>query len=76
MNEQLHAPADLERARGTNWVGGWVGPTAGLDYVKKRRILTLPGIEPLFLGRLARCSLLRHLTNDDFYCLYIYLLTM
>jgi hypothetical protein len=26
-----------ERAPGTHWIGAWVGPTAGLDTVKKRR---------------------------------------
>jgi hypothetical protein len=24
---------------GTNWIGGWVGPRAGLDAVAKRKIL-------------------------------------
>jgi hypothetical protein len=27
-----------ERASGTPWVGGWVGPRAGLDAVEKRKI--------------------------------------
>jgi hypothetical protein len=31
---------------GTHWIGGWVGPRAGLDAVEKRRILPLPGTEP------------------------------
>jgi hypothetical protein len=26
-----------ERAAGTHWIGGWVGPRAGLDAVEKRR---------------------------------------
>jgi hypothetical protein len=30
-----------ERAPGTHWIGGWVGPRAGLDDVKKRKILSL-----------------------------------
>jgi hypothetical protein len=30
----------------THWIGGWVGPRAGLDDVGKRKILPLPGIEP------------------------------
>jgi hypothetical protein len=30
-----------ERAHGTHWIGGWVGPTAGLDAVAKRKILSL-----------------------------------
>jgi hypothetical protein len=28
-----------ERAPGTHWIGGWVGPRAGLDAVQKRKIL-------------------------------------
>jgi hypothetical protein len=27
-----------ERAFGTHWIGGWVGPGAGLDAVVKRKI--------------------------------------
>jgi hypothetical protein len=27
-----------ERAPGTHWIGGWVGPRAGLDTVVKRKI--------------------------------------
>jgi hypothetical protein len=27
-----------ERVPGTHWVGGWVGPRAGLDAVVKRKI--------------------------------------
>jgi hypothetical protein len=27
-----------ERTPGTHWIGGWVGPTAVLDAVLKRRI--------------------------------------
>jgi hypothetical protein len=30
---------------GTHWIGGWVGRTAGLDDVEKRKFLTLPGLE-------------------------------
>jgi hypothetical protein len=26
--------------------GGWVGPRVGLDDVKKRKFLTIPGFEP------------------------------
>jgi hypothetical protein len=35
-----------ERAPCTHWIGGWVGPRAGLDAVEKRRVLPLRGIEP------------------------------
>jgi hypothetical protein len=34
-----------ERTLGTHWMGGWVGPRAGLDDVEKRKFLTLPGLE-------------------------------
>jgi hypothetical protein len=33
-----------ERATGTHWIGGWVGPTAGVD-VEKRKIFPLMGFE-------------------------------
>jgi hypothetical protein len=33
-----------ERALTTQWIGGWVGPRAGLDDVEKRKFLTLPGL--------------------------------
>jgi hypothetical protein len=39
---------------GTYWIGGWVGPGAGLDDVEKRKFLTLPGLELRLLGRPAR----------------------
>jgi hypothetical protein len=41
VSGQLHAPAALpprERAPGTHWIGGWMGPTAVLDTVVKRKI--------------------------------------
>jgi hypothetical protein len=28
----------------THWIGGWVGPRAGLDEMEKRELLTLPGL--------------------------------
>jgi hypothetical protein len=34
-----------ERARGTHWIGGWVGPRTGLDDVERTQILALPGLE-------------------------------
>jgi hypothetical protein len=37
-----------EKAPGTYWLGGWVGPRASLNGVP------LPRIEPQFLGRPAR----------------------
>jgi hypothetical protein len=41
VSGQLHAPAALpprERASGTHWIGGWVGPRAVLDAVVKGKI--------------------------------------
>jgi hypothetical protein len=43
-----------ERAPGTHWIGGWVGPRAGLDNVEKRKFLTIPGLEIRPLGHAAR----------------------
>jgi hypothetical protein len=34
----------VERAPGTYWIEGWVGPKTGLDDVH-RQILSLPGLE-------------------------------
>jgi hypothetical protein len=44
MSGQLHDPAALtpgERALDTHWLGGWMGPRAGLDDVERRKFLTL-----------------------------------
>jgi hypothetical protein len=40
-----------ERDPCTHWLGGWVGPRAGLDDVEKRKFLTLsvPELRPLGL---------------------------
>jgi hypothetical protein len=35
--------ASREKDPVTHWIGGWVGPTAGLAKVEKRKILLLPG---------------------------------
>jgi hypothetical protein len=40
-----------ERAPGTLWIGGWVDPRASLDDMKKRKFLTLLGLELRPLGR-------------------------
>jgi hypothetical protein len=40
VNGQLHTPAALpsgERTPGTLYIGGWMGPSAGLDAVAKRK---------------------------------------
>jgi hypothetical protein len=36
-----------EAAPCTHWTGSWVGPTASLDAMEKRKILPLSGIKPL-----------------------------
>jgi hypothetical protein len=50
-----------ERARGAHWIGGPVGPRAGLDDVENRKHLTLPGLELQHLGRPARSQSLYRL---------------
>jgi hypothetical protein len=38
MSGQLHASAVLlpgERFTDIHWIGGWVGPTAGIDAIEK-----------------------------------------
>jgi hypothetical protein len=58
MSGKLHDPAASsppgERASGTKWIGGWVEPRAGLDDLKKRKFLTLPGLELRSICRPAR----------------------
>jgi hypothetical protein len=66
VSGQLHAPATLLPGKsppGTLWVGGWVGPRASLAAVKKRKILTLPGVKP---SRPARSPSLYRLNYLDF----------
>jgi hypothetical protein len=48
-----------ERALGTHWIGGRLGPGAGLDDVEKRKFSTLPGLEPQPLGPARSQSLYR-----------------
>jgi hypothetical protein len=46
VSGQLDAPAAIPRgdgAPGTHWLKGWVGPTAGLDAVEKRKFLVRVG---------------------------------
>jgi hypothetical protein len=50
-----------ERAPGNHWIGGWVDPRADLDYVEKRKFLTLPGLELQPLGRPANSQSLYRL---------------
>jgi hypothetical protein len=48
-----------ERVSGTHWIGGRVGPRAGLDYMEKRKFLTLPGLELRPIGQARSQSLYR-----------------
>jgi hypothetical protein len=50
-----------ERAPGTHWIGGWVGPRAGLDDVEMRKFLIVPGLELRPLARPARSQSLYRL---------------
>jgi hypothetical protein len=43
-----------ESVPGTHWIGGWVGPRAGLDAAEKRTFLTLPKLELRPVGRPVR----------------------
>jgi hypothetical protein len=61
----------VEIAHCTHWIRGWVGPTAGLDAGKKRKILAClesnPGRKPLSLS-------LYRLSYSDFFrslCTYL-----
>jgi hypothetical protein len=41
VSGQIHAPAALplkEKDPGAHWIGGWVGPKAGLDSVVKVKL--------------------------------------
>ena len=43
VSVQHHAPG---KEAGAQWKGEWVGPTADLDHMEKRKSLALPGFEP------------------------------
>jgi hypothetical protein len=43
-----------EKYLSTHWIGGWVGPRTGLDYMKKRKFLPPPGLDLRPIGRPAR----------------------
>jgi hypothetical protein len=38
---------------GTHLLGGYMGPTAGLEFVKEKTFLPLPGLEPLTMQAVA-----------------------
>jgi hypothetical protein len=46
VSGQLRAPAALPAGKvpSTHWIGGWVGPRAGLDYMEKWKFLILLGL--------------------------------
>jgi hypothetical protein len=48
------------KSPGTQWIGGWVRPRAGLDAVQKRKFLILSGLELRPLDRLTRSQSLRY----------------
>jgi hypothetical protein len=50
-----------ERASGTHWVGRWMDPNAGLNYMEKWKLLTLPWNElrPL-ANRYTDCAAAAH----------------
>jgi hypothetical protein len=53
--------------RGSHWIGGWVGPRAGLDGMEKRKFLTQSGLELRPLGRPARSQSLYRLRYPGSY---------
>jgi hypothetical protein len=55
VSYQIHAPAALPPV--THWIGG----RSGLNYVKKRKYFTIPGLELRFIGRRAHSRLLSRL---------------
>jgi hypothetical protein len=57
-----------EGARGTYWIGGWVGLRTGLDDVEKIRIPPLPGLELQPLGRPVCSQLLYRLSYPGSPC--------
>jgi hypothetical protein len=67
VSDQLHAPAALAQGRSpcTHSIGGWVGPTAGLDIVSKNS-QPPPGIETRSSDRPARSQSLYRLQEQTF----------
>jgi hypothetical protein len=52
-----------EQGHGIHWIGGSVGPKAGLNDLEKRKISPLYGLKPRHLGRRNRSQLLYRLSN-------------
>jgi hypothetical protein len=72
---------DRKKSAGTHWIGGWVGPRTGLDYVEKRKILSVPGLRLRPLGVSSRSQslyrlrclglfqgVLKEVTRDNNWC--------
>jgi hypothetical protein len=51
-----------ERFPGTHWIGGWLGPSVGLDDVERGEIMHYRETNP---GRPARSPSLYRLSNPD-----------
>jgi hypothetical protein len=76
------------RARGTRWIGGWMGPRAGLDDMEKRKKISCscqecnPDFQPVafaLMTELSRLYLKRGENEIDRYeyiYIYIYILTI
>jgi hypothetical protein len=62
-----------ERAAGTLWIGGWVGPRTGMDAVEKRKFFPVSGLELQPLYRPARSQSLYRLSYPGYLYLSIYL---
>jgi hypothetical protein len=54
-------PAPRERALGTYWIEGWVGPKADVHAMEKRKFLAMPGLELRSLSPPARSQSLYRL---------------
>jgi hypothetical protein len=54
-----------ERALASHWLGGWVGPRAGVDSVEKVKFLTLPGLKLRPLGSPVRSQALYRLRYPE-----------
>jgi hypothetical protein len=56
-----------ERAVGTHWIGGWVGPRAGLDDIENWKFFSPPELELGPLGRPACSQSLYRLRYPGYY---------
>jgi hypothetical protein len=56
MSAQLHARIVLSRGKSPSilWVVSWVGPRTSMGAMEKKKILSLPGIEPELSSPIAR----------------------